>query len=104
MDVGERRPMSLAQEMPRAQDEWAKLHDRFALTSPSDLMTFVGQSFLYADMLLGYGVEQPTTTPALVSTIKARQAGFLECMDTQDMFRKLIAQHQRLRLLPPRNW
>lgn len=104
MEPGEVRPMSLAAEMPAAGAEWAKVHERFALSSPPDVMAFVGQSFLYADMLLGYGVDQPTTTPALVSTIKARQAGFLECMDTRDMFRKWVAHFQRARLFPPRQW
>ncbi|NOT56148.1 MAG: NAD-dependent epimerase, partial [Deltaproteobacteria bacterium] len=37
----------------------------------------------------------------LVSTIKARQAGFHECMDTEDMFRKWFKRFQELRLLPP---
>lgn len=104
METGEHRPMSLAREMPKAQEEWAQLHRRFGLTSPPDLMAFVGQSFLYADMLLGFGVESPTANPSLVSTIKARRAGFGECMDTRDMFRKWIALFQRDRLLPPRLW
>jgi hypothetical protein len=38
----------------------------------------------------------------LVSTIKARQAGFSECIDTEAMFRKWIDRWQNLRLLPPR--
>ena len=52
---------------------------------------------------LGYGVESPVQ-PALVSSIKIRQAGFGECMDTEDMMRKWIAHFQRERLLPPRQW
>ena len=62
----------------------------------------MGQSFLYAEMLLGYGLQQPSP-PSLVSTVKIRQAGFTECMDTEDMFRKWIAHFQRTGLLPPRS-
>ncbi len=40
----------------------------------------------------------------LVSTIKVRKAGFQECMDTEDMFRKWIAYFQKERLLPPVDW
>jgi hypothetical protein len=37
----------------------------------------------------------------IVSTIKARQAGFHDCMDTEDMFQKWLRRFQELRLLPP---
>jgi hypothetical protein len=37
----------------------------------------------------------------LVSTIKLRQAGFSDCMDTEDCFRKWIKRFQDLKWLPP---
>ncbi len=103
MEVGEQRPISLAEDMPARQEEWEKVHARFGLCSPRDLSAFVGQSFIYADLLLGYGIDEYVPA-ALISTIKARQAGFAECMDTEDMFRKWIAHFQRIGLLPPRTW
>ncbi|MDG2112900.1 MAG: hypothetical protein P8N02_09845, partial [Actinomycetota bacterium] len=103
MEVGTNRPMQLATEVPAGQSEWAELHDRFQLSSPLDLDTFVGQSFIYTDMLCGYGNDR-VRPPSLVSTIKLRQSGFDMCMDTEDMFAKWIAHHQRTRLLPPRDW
>jgi hypothetical protein len=103
MEVGDDRPCSLAATMPERQDEWAALVARFALDAPTDLAAFVGQSFLYADMILGVGMEH-APPPSLVSTIKIRQAGFGECVDTEDMFRRLVARFQSLRLLPPRAW
>jgi hypothetical protein len=36
-----------------------------------------------------------------VSTIKLRQAGFQDCIDTQDMLRKWFKRFQDARLLPP---
>jgi hypothetical protein len=65
-----------------------------------DLGRLVGQGFIYADGQFAYGAAQtPPTT--LVSTIKARQAGFHDCMDTEDMFRKWFRAFQARGWLPP---
>ena len=39
----------------------------------------------------------------LVSTIKAREAGFHDCIDSADMMRKWFREFQQHRLLPPVN-
>ena len=103
MEVGDDEPMSLASEMPGRQAAWAEVVERFGLRAPVGLDAFVGQSFIYADLILGHGAEQPHP-PALLSTIKARQAGFTDCMDTEDMFRKWIGHFQATGLFPPRDW
>jgi len=103
MEVGQDVPMSLAAEMPAREPTWAEVVDRFDLEAPRSLDSFVGQSFIYADMLMGHG-QVSARPPALVSTIKARQAGFADCVDTEDMFARLIANLQLARLLPPREW
>ena len=103
MEVGEHQPLSLAASMPARQPEWAALVDRFGLTAPADLATFVGQSFIYADLICGYGLAQ-SPPPSLVSTFKIRRAGFADCMDTEDMFRALIARFQANGWLPPARW
>lgn len=103
LDVGDHVPKSLAAELPGREAEWSALVDRFDLRSPSSLTAFVGQSFIYADLLLGHG-QTSLRSPSLVSTIKARQFGFSDCVDTEDMFRRLIEVFQRERLLPPRSW
>lgn len=103
MEVGENRPTSLAATMPARQGEWAALHERFGLRSPVDLERFVGQSFIYADMITGVGRPEHGH-PSLLSTIKIRQAGFADCVDTELMFRRLIASLQDQRHLPPRQW
>ena len=89
--------------MPGRQAAWAEVVERFGLRAPVELDAFVGQSFIYADLILGHGAEQPHP-PALLSTIKARQAGFTDCMDTEDMFRKWIGHFQATGLFPPRDW
>lgn len=101
MEVGPPRPMSLAVEMPRRQAEWAAIVRKYGLRSPESLEQFVGQSFIYADRNFAYG-ETDSPAPTLVSTVKARQAGFHDCVDTEEMFRRLFRRFQELRWLPPR--
>ena len=60
-----------------------------------------GQSFILADFAFGFGARDQTPPPMLVSTIKLRQAGFADCMDTEDCFRKWIKRFQDLKWLPP---
>ena len=103
MAVGEDRPLSMAKEIPGRQPEWEALVERFDLVAPHSLEAFVGQSFIYADLMVGYGQNNPRP-PSLVSTIKARHAGFGECIDTEDMFARLVKLFQDQKLLPPRDW
>ena len=99
MEVGPPEPVELAVTMPSRAPEWAAVVDRYRLCSPPDLDTFVGDSFVYADRLFGYGMNEPRL-PVLVSTVKIRQAGFADCVDTEDMFRSWFARFRRRRLLP----
>jgi nucleoside-diphosphate-sugar epimerase len=103
MDVGEHRTTSLAATMPARQAEWTALADRFALQSPRDLTEFVGQSFIYADVITGAAAAAPPP-PTILSTVKIRQAGFRDCVDTEEMFRRMIGSLQTDHYLPPRTW
>ena len=99
MPVGALVPASLAETMPPREADWAALCKRFELAAPTSFDRFVGQGFVYADVFLG----APAGT-TLVSTVKVRQAGFGDCVDTEDMFRRLVGRLQERRLLPPRGW
>lgn len=101
MPVGEPAPMALAEEMPRRQAQWSEIHRRHGLRSPECLRDFVGLSFQYVDRNFGHGSTQ-APPPTLVSTVKIRQAGFSDCVDTEEMFVRLIRRYQDLRWLPPR--
>lgn len=103
MAVGSRRPMSLATEIPKRQSTWEAIVRRFDLRAPRRFDEFVGQSFIYADLICGYGFDHPPP-PTILSTIKIRQAGFADCVDTENMFRKWIAHFQNEHFLPPRHW
>jgi nucleoside-diphosphate-sugar epimerase len=99
MEVGPDAPLSLAATMPSREREWRAIVRKHDLRSPERLADFVGQGFIYADGQFAYGRTEPPPT-TLVSTIKARQAGFHDCMDTEDMFRKWFRRFQELRWLP----
>jgi nucleoside-diphosphate-sugar epimerase len=101
MKAGEPEPHSLRTEMPKHNKQWAAIVKKYDLAAPSELETFVGKSFELADAVFAYGLKTPPP-PMIVSTIKARQAGFHDCMDTEDMLRKWFAWYQDHRLLPPR--
>lgn len=99
MKVGRPEPLSLATEMPKYAAEWAAIVRKYQLRAPEDIHAFVGESFHLADFVFNTGTKTPGVT--LVSTIKARQAGFADCIDTEDMLRKWFRRFQELRLLPP---
>lgn len=98
MEPGGRRPMSLAEELPRRQDEWAAIVAKHALRASPDLLTFVGyNSLVYADAVMGAWTR--VGVPFLNSTIKARQHGFSDCVDTEDMFRKWFGRLRAERVI-----
>jgi len=100
MEVGPPEPLSLAEEMPKREAEWAAIVKKYDLRAPTSLKEFVGQSFILADFTFGYGSRNQSPPPMLVSTIKLRQAGFHECLDTEDNFRACFKRFQDARLLP----
>ena len=101
MPIGADQPRALAHFFASRRDAWARGVDRHGLLAPRDLDAFLGQSAIYTDMLLGGGGATPRV-PQLVSTIKLRQAGFEQCVDTEEMVSRLLRTLQERRLLPMR--
>jgi len=99
MEVGDPDPCRLAEAMPSKSQVWDEIVEKHGLRAP-DLMSFVGDSFVYADLHLGLGREHPAP-PNMMSTIKLRQAGFHECIDSEDMLVEWIEWMQREKLIPP---
>ena len=99
MKPGSPSPMMLATEMPKHAAEWSAIVQKYGLRAPADMHAFVGESFHLADFVFNTGGKSQGVT--LVSTIKARQAGFHDCIDTEDMLRKWFRRFQELKLLPP---
>ena len=99
MEVGEPAPVRFADELAARADAWATIVERHGLRAPADVRAFVGDSPVYADMLLRpFG--PPPGLPSLVSTVKLRQAGFAECTDTAEMFVRMLRRLQERGLLP----
>jgi energy-coupling factor transporter ATP-binding protein EcfA2 len=99
MQPGGDAPLSLAREMPSREQDWERIRAKYWLVSPA-LADFVGLSFQYADSCFGYDDER-RGDPALVSTVKLRQAGIREFIDTEVMLRKWFRIFQEKRYLPP---
>ena len=99
MEAGPPSTFPLAEVMPDRRAEWAEVVDRHRLSAPRDLDAFVGDSWQYADMAFG-SLGPRRSVPALLSTIKIRQAGFGDCVDTEVMFRQWFDRYRACRLIP----
>lgn len=99
MEAGPDEPLSLAEALPHKQDAWARIAARHGLQCDS-LATLIGRSHHYADFCFAHGARR-APAPVMVSTIKLRQAGFHDCIDTEVMFRNQIASLQQRRIIPP---
>jgi len=98
MEAGEDRPQPVADFLTQNGNRWRDLAVEQNLAEP-DLAKLLGESHHYADFTMAYGVEGQVPA-ALVSTIKLRQAGFTEIMDTEAMFAKWFARLQEKNVLP----
>lgn len=99
VEVAPPRPLSLAEFLPTMADTWSAIvreHDLRPLT----LLQLLGSSHQYADYTFGFGLAT-TPPPALVSSIKIKQAGFAQVRDTEDTFRHALETLIDRRVLPP---
>ena len=87
----------MSEEMPKHAETWRKLADREGLRV-NDLDALIGLSWQYADLL--WGAARVPERPPLISTIKAREFGFQDCIDTGDAILQLLGEMQRERYLP----
>lgn len=98
VETGEPEPQALTRWFPERAGAWKDLAQRRQLRC-TDLGQLIGHSHHYADFCFGYGAKH-AIPPALVSTIKLRQAGFQGCIDTQTMFRDAFTSMRQLGYLP----
>lgn len=95
METARAHPFSLARVMPENEPIWDRIVQKYGL-APHKYKEIV-PSWQFVDFVLGYG-QRPNAHH--ISTIKIRQAGFHECIDTEDMFIELISILQDRRILP----
>jgi nucleoside-diphosphate-sugar epimerase len=92
MDLAEPQPVPLADAMPQHRAVWERLVQRHSLRdTPYDRL--VGWEF--GDFLLRSEFDNVT------STVKGRQAGFADCLDTDDRFLELFDRLAEDRVIPP---
>lgn len=96
--VGPDQALSLAKFLPEQTAAWDAIVKAHSLAAPP-LLQLLGESHHYADFCFGLHARE-TPAPVIVSTIKLRQAGFADCIDTEQMFRDWFAVLRQRRVLP----
>ena len=93
--------LSLAQWLPEQEAVWQRIVQRHGLRALS-LREILGLSHQYADDAFAYTEDgwKSRSHPNLLSTIKLRQAGFGNCVDTEQMFAYWFARLRSERILP----
>jgi nucleoside-diphosphate-sugar epimerase len=89
----------LGEAMPKHAATWRRIAERESLRI-ADLNALIGLSWQYADIL--FAASAPPPVPTLVSTIKARQLGFGECIDSEECVVQQLAAMRACRYLPAR--
>lgn len=96
MEVGPPHPMPLPVVMWDKEAVWHRIVQRHGLL-PHTLAELIGSSWQFAD----FAFSRAGQAASLVSTIKIRQAGFADCMDSAAMLDWWLRELQRRRILPP---
>lgn len=95
MRMGPAHPMSLQVLMSDKGPVWQRIVERHQL-KPHALETLIGSSWQFAD----FAFSRPGQTSSLLSTIRIRQAGFHDCIDSAEMLDQWLERLQRERVLP----
>ena len=98
METGTAEQQLLAESFYTKEATWQDIVTEHRL-QPYSIKELVGDSFYYTDALLNAHANS-APPPALLSTIKLRQAGFNECIDTEIMFSNWYHRLRALKILP----
>ena len=91
MEVAEPVPMPLAVYMADKGPLWAEMTRKYGLrTTPFEQVV----RWAFGDFIFNSGFDN------ISSTIKARRAGFHDCIDTEDMFSEFFADLRSERVIP----
>jgi nucleoside-diphosphate-sugar epimerase len=100
VEAGPDEPVALAEFLPANEGLWDEIAAAQGLTPPA-LADVLGESAHMADYCFAYGqTGQPRAK--LISTIKIRQAGFGDCMDTDGCFRFWLRKMVERSVFPDR--
>jgi nucleoside-diphosphate-sugar epimerase len=99
LPAAEDTPRALASFLSEHADTWRRVVRKFNL-QPLEIGEVLGESHHLADLVFAQGgTDMPPF--AYESTIKIRQAGFDECMDTEEMWRYWLERLMARRIIPP---
>ena len=87
----------LQQSMPGEEAIWAHMVEKYDLRRHT-LAGWIGSSWEFTDRSLATGVEHPA--PSVLSPVKLHQAGFHDCIDTEDSLVWWLKRLQSERWLP----
>ena len=91
MDIAEAVPMPLAVYMADKSELWAEMAQKYDLRqTPYEQVA----AWRFGDFIFGTGFDNIT------STIKARRAGFHDCIDSEEMFSRLFDDLRQKRVIP----
>ncbi|HXD41845.1 MAG TPA: NAD-dependent epimerase/dehydratase family protein [Ramlibacter sp.] len=98
MPLGAPCEIRVAEEMPRHAEVWRRIAQREGLRV-AELEALLGLSWQYADAT--WASRRPFPVPPLVSTVKLRQFGFGECIDTEECIVQHLQAMSAQGYLPP---
>ena len=102
VEVGPDEPLTHGASSCRPRPTCGTASSTSTACARSRCSELLGESHHYADFCFAYGAtEYPPL--AFVSTVKIKQPGFTEAMDTEESFRHWIRVLQERRVLPPRD-
>jgi hypothetical protein len=91
LTIAEPLAMSTVSEMSEKAPLWDSMVVRYGLhATPYDQIA----NWAFVDWMLNFGEE------TILSTIKIRQAGFADCIDTHQSFRRQLTRLRELRIIP----
>lgn len=91
MEIAEPVPMPLSSYMTDKADLWDKIVAKYGLRNTSYAKLV---SWHFADFIFNSGFDNVS------STIKARKAGFAECIDSEEMFRAFFVSLRDSKVIP----
>ena len=91
MEIAEPVPIPLSSYMTDKADLWREIAAKYGLLdTPYEKLV----SWSFADFIFTSGFDNVS------STIKARQAGFAECIDSEEMFRGFFVALRARKVIP----
>jgi nucleoside-diphosphate-sugar epimerase len=100
VEVGPDEPIRLEHWFVENAAVWDEVTAKHGL-EPIPIVDYLGESRFYGDFAFAYGSDGRNNSPAFVSTVKLRAAGFHEVYDTEDAFGYWFDDLRSRNLLPP---